>query len=362
MTHEMKFSLFPIERIARNWLGVQDDNFDDSILPFEIVDGVFLEDVSQNIRGDEFDYCKRALGTEVTEHLEGVKYAIVHRYPNIAEDPKTGKLIFEPDLTKRSETLVQQVIACLRLIRPTVEHAQSMGGKIADDGSFRSFHFENPITFSSALANQKMFAIRTEDIKQLRFYAPLFIAALEGNYWKFRMGVDMFQSGFLQHTHWKVRFFMWTAALEALFTSHTNAEHRGSLVAKERIKQLLGPSQLVYPKGEIPLFDQDPHLTVEQVIDELYCLRNHIAHGDKVPDYYFNTKGREGMDGSIVSKAEMLSEAASSIVRQCLLTILKGNLIAHFQDEKTSEAYFSSLELTKRILEKRKIPNFTCPK
>jgi len=66
-----------------------------------------------------------------------------------------------------------------------------------------------------------------------------------------------------------------------------------------------------------------------------------------------------------INKLEALSEAVSSIVCQSLLAILRKNLLVHFQDASTSEAYFGSLGLTKSKLEKKAkangIPQFTCP-
>ena len=59
------------------------------------------------------------------------------------------------------------------------------------------------------------------------------------------------------------------------------------MVAKERVKFLLGATAPIYPPGEYMDLDPDPGLTVAVVIDEIYCLRNHIAHGDKLPDYYY---------------------------------------------------------------------------
>src|SRR5208282_737306 len=115
---------------------------------------------------------------------------------------------------------------CLRLIRPTTQHAQFMGGRIERGGKLRHFHFDNPFTYVNSIPNQKLFAVRTSDIDDLRFYSPLFIKVIEDQHWKFIMAVDMFQSGFFQHSYWKLRFFMWTAALEALFTSHTSDQHR----------------------------------------------------------------------------------------------------------------------------------------
>ena len=358
------FSLFPLERIARNWFGIDDGNFDDSKLPLEIVKDVYVENVSKLIPHDEFDYCESHLGSDTVKYLRSVSYAIIHRFPNIEVDPATGHYRLEQELTTESRELVQQITACLRLIRPTSEHAQFMGGRIESNGTLRHFNFDHPLTYVNSLPNQKLFAVRTSDLDDLRFYAPHFIQAFKDQRWKLIMAIDMFKSGFFQHAYWKLRFFMWTAALEALFTSHTSEQHRGSLVAKERIKSLLGPKTLIYPVGELSEYDTDPKHTVEDVIDEIYCLRNHLAHGDMVPDYYFQTPGRIGINGPYY-KGETLAEACSSIVRQCLLKILKDKLLPHFTNDVTASSYFSSLGLTKDILTKAQkaagIKPFKCP-
>ena len=64
----LRFSMFPIAPMARNWVGVPDGTFDDSLLPFQIMGDVYIEDVSSLIPKDEFDYCKSALGTETTKY------------------------------------------------------------------------------------------------------------------------------------------------------------------------------------------------------------------------------------------------------------------------------------------------------
>jgi hypothetical protein len=271
---------------------------------------------------------------------------------------------FEPELAEESRDLIQQIVACLRLIRPFVQYPQFLGGSVGQNGRLYHIHFDQPIPFLSSLSSQILMAIRTQDAQQLRSIFPLFRTAMEGNYWKFRMSVDMFQSGYFQQTHWKLRFFMWTAALEALVTSHSSLQHRGSVVAKTRVKQLLGSNTLIYQQGDLSTYETDPKLTVNDVIDEIYCLRNHIAHGDKVPDYYFQTKGRDGINGPI-HKIESLSEAVGSIVRQLLIAILNNGLLTHFQDAATSEAYFDSIGLTKSKLEAQLkasgVKPFVCP-
>lgn len=361
---DMRVSLFPIERIAKDWFGSTSDNdFDESLLPFHVFDDVYIENVDGKIPNDEFDYCKQELGTDTIKHLEAMKFAIVHRFPRMAQNLASGEVILESDLELKSRELVQEVIACLRLLRPIAQHAQFLWGTVRADGTFGHFGFDHPVTFLTSLPNQKFFGVRTKDLHELRFYAPLFHGAMQGDFWKFRMAVDMYQSGFFQQSHWKARFFLWTAALESLFTSQSpGGQHSGSMVAKERIKSFLGPSTLIYPPGELTDFEPDPALTVADVIGEIYCLRNHIAHGDKLPNYYFEPGGRPGFEGSSIAKGEMLLEAISSIIRQCLLKILKDNLLSHFADAAASEAYFGASLLTKRELQ-RKFPNYSnnCP-
>ena len=361
---DQKFSMFPLDKIATAWRGLLDGHFDESLFPFEVFDGVFIEDVSSLMSPDEFDYCKQELGTNLIKHLESIKYALIHRYPSFEIDSTTGEMKFEAELAGASRDLIQQIVACLRLIRPFVQYPQFLGGSIGEGGRLYHIHFDHPIPFLSSLSSQILMAIRTQDAQQLKSIFPLFRTAMEGNYWKFKIAVDMFQSGYFQQTHWKVRFFMWTAALEALVTSHSSSQHRGSVVAKARIKELLGPNSLIYHPGDLSTYENDPKLTVNDVIDEIYCLRNHIAHGDKVPDYYSLTKGRDGLNGPI-NKIETLSEAVGSIARQSLLAILNKNLLTHFQDAATSEAYFGSLGLTKSNLDAQLkasgAKHFVCP-
>jgi hypothetical protein len=364
---EMKFSLFPIERLARSWEkgGFYDGDFDRSLLPFEIIPGLFIEDVEALIAPDEFNHYLSMLGSESAKFLKAIKYVIINRYPRYVVKPN-GDMIFEEDQRKSSEYLIQEAIACLRLVRPIRQFAQACGGDVRDDGSLTNFHFENPLPYVNSPENQKLFGIRTSDAEALRFYLPLFQNAMSGQFWKFRMALEMYQSGFFQHSHWKARYFLWTAALESLYTSQpqpgSGSEHSGSLVAKERIKSLLGPTTPIYPPGELTNLDPNPNLSVADVMDEIYCLRNNIAHGDKIPDYYFQTPGRKMFDGQELYKVDILIEAISSIIRQSLLAILKNGLLNHFRDRTSSEAYFGGLGLTKSSLTKT-IPKtgFTCP-
>jgi hypothetical protein len=167
---------------------------------------------------------------------------------------------------------------------------------------------------------------------------------MAGDYWKFRMATQMHEAGYFQGYEWKAKYFLWTAALESLFTSQ--GKSMGAPVAKERIKFLLEPNTLIYPPGE--LVSLVPPQT-RTVADEVYCLRNNIAHGDKLPSYYFEMAGRGDFERPFsLSRWDTLIEAISFLVRHSLLAILRKGLIENFRDGDTSEAYFSAHRLAKK--------------
>jgi hypothetical protein len=92
---------------------------------------------------------------------------------------------------------------------------------------------------------------------------------------------------------------------------------------------------------------------VAQVVDDLYEVRNCIAHGERIPDRFFRRvpKGYLGEDGSIIT---VLHDALSFIIRASLLRILKDDLLHHFADGPSAEAYFTAAGLTKSALTKVK--------
>jgi hypothetical protein len=333
--------------------GPVDDHFDASILPLTTVEGATIEDVSPLLAKNEFDYLKGHFSDEAIKLLGRIKFAIVHRTPQYEEDGKGG-IVLSSELQSRSQNIVAEIAACLKLIRPTAQRTQMFTGKIAQDGRLSTRTLNNPLETVQCPPNQLHFAVSTHDIHELLFYAPRFRTAMQFENEKFRMAVQMHELGCSQNGNWKAKFFLWTAALEALFTSKPKknwGEHSGSLVATERILDLLGCNTSIYPPGDLTSLQVDPGITVKDVIGDIYCLRNHIAHGDKVPDCYFQESARIGLEGPL-SLGEMLLESISFIIRNSLLKILKEDFVKHFQDGPSSETYFTSKNLTKSLLSK----------
>jgi hypothetical protein len=136
------------------------------------------------------------------------------------------------------------------------------------------------------------------------------------------------------------------SAIEGLYTS---TAEQGSNVAKARIKWFLGASTSIYPPGELSDLLADPDINIDGILDELYNMRNYIAHGDRLPDCYFIGSKRNGI-GRPVNLFNVLTEAASFIIRKSLLKILKDDLPEHFKGADEAQMYFAANGLSKKAI------------
>ncbi len=335
---ETKIALYPILGVTGDWL---DEPFDLSALPATILPGVTVEDVRPLFNEKAFDSWKGHLAKREIESLQRVRFGLVYRYSDAY-----GQSNFQSD--QDAEKLVRYVGACLRLIRPMEQDSIVIRGKLLPNATLDVQGFQVPSEIGVP-AVQKLFRLRNRDLTRLQKVAPLFMTAMAGKFWKFRMSLEFHDWGHFMHSYWKARFSLWCSALEALFTSNS-PEHKGSLVAKERIKWFLGPRTLIYEPGDIQVdLDQpQPTTTIEDVIDDLYELRNSVAHGDKTPDRYSVVARSEY--GQDITLAEVLNEAASRIIRASLLRVLEDNLLNEFADGPASETYFGGHNLTRSKL------------
>ena len=231
------------------------------------------------------------------------------------------------------------------------QDASLIGGRVMPGGSLYVERFENPEEMT-VLSVQKLFRLRNKDVDRLKVVAPMFLAAIKEKS-KFNISAEFFNAGYFSTRYWQARFNLWCTALEALFTSN-HTDHRGSLVAKERIRFFLGPKTLINEAGDIPSDQPQPSTTVEGVLDDLYELRNCMAHGDYPPDRFWEIIRWDYADS--VNRVEMLNEALSRIVRASLLRILEDGLLPHFKDGPSSQSYFAAHKLTKPELLKSKKP------
>jgi hypothetical protein len=340
---ENRIALYPIPGIAQGW---DDEPFDVSALPATIVPNVTVENTSSFLNEDAFDWLKGEMGRHDLDAMRSIHYAIVHRY-----QPKAIDIAGESDRT--AEALVRNLSACMRLIRPMRQRASFMRGVVQSDGKLQVGHFEHPSDSADVPDVQKLFVLRNRDLDHFKKVGHDFLRAMEGEFWKFRLAVQLHEAGHFSHLYWKGRFSLWCSAVEALFTSNTKG-HRGSLVAKERIKWFLGTTTSIYAPGDFPSssLDELPSITIGEVIDDFYELRNCVAHGDKTPERFSKDK-RAGLSQN-VTLLEVLHEAISFIIRASLLRILDDNLLSHFANGPASERYFGGYDLTHSALKARR--------
>jgi hypothetical protein len=342
------FSLYEVYNVAGD---ADDEHFDATLLPFDIAEGVRIEDISALLRPDTFEFVKERMGSDAVQQLQDVTYAIVHRYSPKSVTDSDGSWIGEEVHSRRSSDLVRNVAACLRLLRPMRQSAQLIWGGVRQDETLDVLGFDSPVESHEVPEAQKHFHLRNADAKNLKAYTPEFLRGMGGEFWKFRMAVQFHELGHFQHSAWKSRYILWASAIESIYTSH-NLEHQGSKVAKERIKWFLGAGTSIYGPGDISKLLPQPIITVGDVVDRLYEVRNFIAHGDKIPDHFFQDTLRNGFNGR-VNVIEVLMEASSFIIRTSLLRILREGLLERFADAASAEAYFGAAGLTRSQLRKR---------
>lgn len=343
----IKFNLHAVYGLARAHFPGE-DQFTLS-LPVEITEGVTLENVSALISPDSFDGVRKRIGTDATDRLEGVHHALVHRYePMFMLDENKKELITHEMQDHASEQRVSIIRALLRLIRPTREELQNMHGNVRHDGSLDVMGFEHPARIFEVPQNQKLFSIRNEDVEALIALSPTFLKAMREDYWEIRMAVQFHDQGHHQVYYPKARYLLWMAAIEGLYTS---VDEQGSKLAKARIRWFLGDKTSIYPKGELHDLNREPHITVGDILDDLYLMRNCISHGDRLDDRYFAIARDDLAEG--LPLFGVLTEGASFIIRHSLLKILRAGLIEHFKGPAESSAYFAANGYSKRDVDSR---------
>ena len=214
-----------------------------------------------------------------------------------------------------------------------------MRGVVRDeDGTFDVSGFELPAIYGHEVPEvQKYFDVRNRDANDLRTYVPDFLREIRNPIIsKFRMAVQFHDLGHFS-SDWKARYLLWSSAVESIFTTH-NREHQGTRVATARIKWFLGERTSIYAPGDLTRLLEDPTITVGNIVDDVYAVRNYLAHGDRIPDEYFNQMARQSFNGG-VPRIEVLLEAVSFIIRTSLLKILRDGLLNHFQDAVSADAF-----------------------
>jgi hypothetical protein len=326
MATKLEFQLIPLDRMAR-------PPFDLSQLPFSLMSGVEVADVSALLPPSRFTYLTAEVGRyRMRFYDDTVKHAIVHRYD---EDP-TEFTDWEElaQYRKRKADLINEVFVCSRIVRPT-RRLGSVGCTLSTDQTLSMGRTTFPDNALDVPEGQKLFAFRNQDLEELRDLLPAFLTAIHGEYWPFRMAVQYYDLGY-EVNEWRGRFLYWgSSALHALYSSNSNSLIR-------RIRAFLGESTRIYnppDHPELEFFQEPILLTVGDVLEDINTVRHCIAHGDKIPDSFFRPD-RSGLNGT-VNRIGVLDDALGFIMKETLKKILRGD-ISHFATPRTVSQFWKA--------------------
>ena len=307
------FTLYPINEYL---LGVDLEHIDPQLLPFDLTEGVRIENTEGRIDCPHFTKDAERVGTFRMNALKNVSCALVHRYE---ASPSYGRRQQDSDtdrgLRDSSEFLTASLAACLRLIRPMPQFARTMQGEIAEDGSLSVRSFEHPTPMSFIPEAHQHFTLRNRDAEDLRRYASKYLDAVRG-YGKFQSAASMHESGHFNAGDGYARFWLWCCSLQSIFCTNKPG-HREEQVAKARIKRFLGEQTSIYAPGDISKSLPQPSISIADVIDDIFAVRNCLAYGELIPQHYLRDTIRQGVYGD-VSHFEVLTEALSFIIRSSL--------------------------------------------
>lgn len=328
MATKIDLQLIPLEKTSR------EAEFDLSQLPFSIMPNVEVADVSALLPPSMFKHLEVEVGRHRMRFFESeVKHAFVHRYE---EHPEASTYEESIKIAKRNVELLNEVLACSRIVRPTRRHG-SVTGYVNPNGTVehRGTTFpDNAIDVPEAL---KLFAFRNRDLETLRALIGTFVKTMHGEYWPFRMAVQYYYMGY-EVNDWKGRYLYWgSSALHALYSSSSDKLVR-------RIEGFLGNDTLIYPPGEHPEFEflQADPTTIGDVLEDINIIRNCIAHGERIPDRYFGADfGRSGLNGRL-NYITVLDDGLAFIVRETLRRILAENLIEGFTSRRAVSLFWKS--------------------
>jgi hypothetical protein len=158
--------------------------------------GLSIEDVSALMGPETFSTWKQGcfLAKRDIDELEGINYALVHRYSTQGYG----------DNEERSRDLINLANACLSLIRPTrMSRAGIVSGFVKDDGTLDPHGF-GLVEFVDVPMIQRLFSIRAQDVRLLQQVLPRFIdlyekdssGRIKDDYEPIRMAVQLYEQAY----------------------------------------------------------------------------------------------------------------------------------------------------------------------
>ncbi len=135
------------------------------------------------------------------------------------------------------------------------------------------------------------------------------------------------------------RQFLWAAGLDCLYASKLERSKQSSLEIRRRLEALLGSTLRAYDTVFLPSHQQQRrHLTVTDIGQDVFKLRNAFAHGLSIPDPSWLMPAGQPPEAGY---GYQLLEQTEILLRLTLLRILEDQMLFDtFSDPHLLDAYF----------------------
>ena len=266
------------------------------------------------------------LSKEDVKKIQDWQYALV----NYCDEEQY--LHSDPEALSRE--LVHRIFIGLRIIRPSSVPYQYLHAQIQPDGSFEPSGFMRAEMRLTVFPCDSWSPIRGKDAELLKAIAPALLRAYQTDCQPVKRAMRVLEVGYISEFP-EVTQLMWIAGLEALFTS---TSYSGAAAAIHRIRQFLGSKTRVYEQSDFSSHVSVPSFTLKNVLEDIYKVRNKLAHGEWIPKEYIE---KPGYVGGAHSYADVLVEATGIILRLALIKILRESLLETFGSKDNLDRHFS---------------------
>lgn len=265
-----------------------------------------VEDIRGLLTEKHFELWNENLSDNQKKQVAEAKIAVVHRFASSAHIGKDEE---------ESKNLVERVISCLRIIRPTRGSFQTIQLRLLNEGSTDVFRFTHPQEIPPNIpASDVLNTIRRSDFLTLQKVLPRFLDLWdEGPEYVIR-AARYFLTGYSGIYEPIAQILIWVAGIEAILSKGK------PLPASEVLSSLsrsLDPDWNIYEDTGLAEFT-NADVRLQKVSSDLFKLRNSLAHGGWVPSEWTGMVGRVTTTGN-VEYADMLREAAAAILRKLLM-------------------------------------------
>ena len=302
---------------------------------FDLGFGITVEDFSKKMAKLNLGVWEKAFSDDQMKEIQGWSTCLVHRYKS---SPTVGSAENE------SSNLLGYVIAHLRLLAPNrTTRADRLHLLVKSSGDLDAYSCSKAGHWPQIHltdCEKGILGVRLKDLEKLKSWMP-WVSKFSKEWAKhYPLWVSLhFNEKFYGESEsFRARHLFRVLALEALLCFDKDY---GQQALRAKIPKLLGWRYNLYApycNSSINCFLPDLPLT-DKLIDDMYTLRNKVAHGDRMPADW-SRKYRVGFVDGELAYGDVLCEAAGAMLRMIWFKILSDGLQETFSDKKKMQKFF----------------------